>query len=174
LLRSGHRIGRTKQKKQITASRVPTFAWRLPRIAAYYANLRDCSLRSECDVQSGRPSSPSPQARRELQTAFLNEARSDCRNARLGIAKRVRRRMDRVVPQDEIVLVRSRRAENELGVGQRFEFDCLARRLESHEVPVPQFARGRQDTRCDGDPEDGMARRGLVTPALPAFKRTAR
>src|SRR5580704_2487042 len=93
-------------------------------------------------------------------------ARSDRRNVRLGIAKRVRRRMDRVVPQDEIVVVRSRRAENELGVGQRFEFDRLARRLESREVPVPHFVRGRQDTRCDGDPEDGMARRGLVTPAL--------
>src|ERR1700730_1990530 len=36
----------------------------------------------------------------------------------------------------------------------------------SREVPVPHFVRGRQDTRCDGDPEDGMTRRGLVTPAL--------
>src|SRR5260221_13047419 len=74
--------------------------------------------------------------------------------------------MDGVVPQDEIVLVRSGRSENELGIGQRFEFDRLARRLESREVPAPQFVRRRQDTRCDGDPEDGMARRGLVTPAL--------
>jgi len=44
--------------------------------------------------------------------------------------------MDRVVPHDEIVLVRSGRAENELGIGQRFEFDRFARRLESREVPV--------------------------------------
>jgi hypothetical protein len=85
---------------------------------------------------------------------------------RLGVAKRVRPRMDRVVPQDEIVLVRSGRAENELGIGQRFEFDRFARRLESREVPVPKFVRRRQDARCDGDPEDGVARRGLVTPAL--------
>jgi len=85
---------------------------------------------------------------------------------RLGIAKRDRRRMDRVMPQDEIVLVRSGRAENELGIGQRFEFDRFARRLESREVPVPQFVRRRQDALCDGDPEDGVARRGLVTPAL--------
>src|SRR5712671_7585242 len=31
---------------------------------------------------------------------------------------------------------------------------------------MPQFVRRRQDARCDGDPEDGVARRGLVTPAL--------
>jgi len=46
----------------------------------------------------------------------LNEVRPDRRNVRLGIAKRVRRRMDRELPQDEIVLVRSGRAENELSV----------------------------------------------------------
>ena len=72
-----------------------------------------------------------------LQTAFLNEALLDRRDVRLGIAKRVRRRVDRVVPQDEIVLVRSGRAENELGIGQRHEFHRFARRLESREVPVP-------------------------------------
>src|SRR5260221_8956221 len=74
--------------------------------------------------------------------------------------------MDGVVPQDEIVLVRSGRAENELGIGQRFEFDRLARRLESRELPVPQLVRRRQDSGCDGGPEDGVAPRGLVTPAL--------
>src|ERR1700730_6889480 len=103
---------------------------------------------------------------RVLQTAFLNEARLDRRNVRLGIAERVRRCMDRVAPQDEIVLVRSGGAENELGSGQRFEFDRLVRRLESREVPVPQFVRRQQHARCDGDPEDGVSRRGLVTPAL--------
>jgi hypothetical protein len=82
-----------------------------------------------------------------LQTAFLNEARPDRRNVRLGVAKRVRRGMDRVVPQDEIVLVRSGRAENELGIGQCFEFDRFARRLESREVPVPQLVRRRQDVK---------------------------
>jgi hypothetical protein len=35
--------------------RVPTFLWRLPRIAAYYANLRDCTLPSERGVRCGRP-----------------------------------------------------------------------------------------------------------------------
>jgi hypothetical protein len=70
------------------------------------------------------------------------------------------------VPQDEIVLVWSGRAENELCIGQRFECDRFARRFESREVPVPQFVRRRQDARCDADPEDGVARRGLVTPAL--------
>jgi hypothetical protein len=106
-----------------------------------------------------------PRARRVcLQTAFLSEARPDRRNVRLGIAKRVRRRMDRIVPQDEIVLVRSSRAENELGVGQRFEFDRFARRLESREVPVPQFVRRRQDARCDGvgSPPAATASRAVV------------
>ena len=101
-----------------------------------------------------------------LQTASLNEARPDRRNVRLGIATRVRRRIDRVVSQDEIVLVRSGRAKNELGIGQGVEFDRFALRLESREVPVPQFVRRRQDTRCDGDPEDSVAGWGLVTPAL--------
>lgn len=35
--------------------RVPTLVWRLPRIAAYYANLPDCALQSECNVHCGRP-----------------------------------------------------------------------------------------------------------------------
>ena len=39
---------------------------------------------------------------------------------------RVRRRVDRVIAEDEIMLVRSGRAENELGIGQRFEFDRFA------------------------------------------------
>ena len=64
------------------------------------------------------------------------------------------------------MLVRSGRAENELGIGQRFEFDRFARRLESRDVPVPKFVRRRQDARCDGGPQDGVVRRGLVTPAL--------
>jgi hypothetical protein len=64
------------------------------------------------------------------------------------------------------VLVWSGRAENELAIGQRFEFDRFARRLESREVPAPPFVRCRKDARCDGDREDGAARRGLVTPAL--------
>src|SRR5712692_10305896 len=44
-----------------------------------------------------------------LQTAFLNKALFDRRDVRLGITKRVRRRVDRVVAEDEIVLVRSGR-----------------------------------------------------------------
>ena len=45
---------------------------------------------------------------------------------RLALAQRVRRRVDRVVAKDKIVFVRSGRAENELGIGQRFEFDRFA------------------------------------------------
>src|SRR5713101_6233311 len=101
-----------------------------------------------------------------LKPAFLNKALFDRRDVRLGIAKRVRRRVDRVVAEDEIVLVRSGRAENELAIGQRFEFDRFARWLESREVPVPQFVRNRHDARCDGGPEDGVTRWRLVTPAV--------
>jgi hypothetical protein len=42
-----------------------------------------------------------------LQTAFLNEARADRRHVRLAIAQRVRRGVDRVAAEDEIVRVRS-------------------------------------------------------------------
>ena len=42
----------------------------------------------------------------------------------------------------------------------------LKRQLESSEVAMSQFLRRRQDARCDGDPEDGVGCRGLVTPAL--------
>jgi hypothetical protein len=61
-----------------------------------------------------------------LQTAFLNEACPDSRNVRLAIAQRVRRRADRVIAEDEIVLVRRGRAQNELGIGERFEVDGFA------------------------------------------------
>jgi hypothetical protein len=103
------------------------------RIIAIHATRRKCSGLM-----------PSPEQGVCLQTPFLNESRPDHRNVRLGIAKRVRRRMDRVVAHDEIVLVRSGRAENELGIGQRFEFYRFARRLESREVPVRQFVRRRR------------------------------
>jgi hypothetical protein len=105
-----------------------------------------------------------------LQSAFLNEARSDRRNVRLAIAKRVRRCMHRVVPEDEILLMRSRRAEDELDIGQRFEFDRLARRLESRQVSVPQLVTHREDARCGSDPEDGVARWWLVAPALAGLR----
>jgi hypothetical protein len=75
-----------------------------------------------------------------LQTAFLNEACPDRRNVRLAIAQRVRRRVDRVIAEDEIVLVQRGRAQNELGIGQRLEVDRLARRLESREFAMPPFA----------------------------------
>jgi hypothetical protein len=61
---------------------------------------------------------------------------------RPGIANRALRCMDSVVPEDVIVFVWSGRAENELGIGQRFEFDRVARRLASREVPVSQFVQG--------------------------------
>src|SRR5260370_28497574 len=101
-----------------------------------------------------------------LQTAFLNEAPPDRRDVPLGIAKRVRRRVDRGVAEDEIVLVRSGRAKHELAIRQRFEFDRFARWLESRELPVSQFVRNRHDARCDRGPEDGVARRRPITPAL--------
>ena len=56
---------------------------------------------------------------------------------RLALAKCARRRVDRVVAEEEIVLVRSGRAENELAIGERLEFDRFARWLESREIPVP-------------------------------------
>ena len=35
---------------------------------------------------------------------------------------------------------------------------------------MSQFARRRQDARYDGGPEDGVARRGFVTPALASLQ----
>jgi hypothetical protein len=51
-----------------------------------------------------------------LQTAFLNELRPNRRDVRLGIAQRGGRCVDRVGAEDEIVLVRDGRAENEFSV----------------------------------------------------------
>ena len=45
---------------------------------------------------------------------------------RLALAQSVGRRVDRVVTEDEIMFMRSGRAENELGFGQRLEFDRFA------------------------------------------------
>jgi hypothetical protein len=81
-----------------------------------------------------------------LQTAFLNEMLPDRCDVRLAVAKCGRRCMDRVVPQDEIVLVWGGRAEHKLGIGQRLEFDRLTRWLESRQLPVPQLIRRRHDT----------------------------
>src|SRR5207253_11356007 len=92
-----------------------------------------------------------------LQTAFLNEALLDRRDVRLAIAKSFRRRVNRVVAGDEVVLVRNGRAENELAIGQRVEVDRVARRFEGGEVPVPQGVRRRQDARGDGGPGGRMA-----------------
>jgi hypothetical protein len=59
---------------------------------------------------------------------------------------------------DEVVCMRDGRAKNEFGIGQRFEFDRFARRLESREVPCRSSSGA--DACCDGDPEDNMTRRG--------------
>src|SRR5256712_9077253 len=101
-----------------------------------------------------------------LQTAFWNEALLDRRDVRLGIAQRGRRCVDRVGADDEVVLVWDGRAENEFSVGPRLELGRFARRLESRQVAGPQFVGYRYGAGCDGGPEDGVARRGLVTPAL--------
>src|SRR5258708_3012761 len=61
--------------------------------------------------------------RARLQTALLNEVFPDRRDVCLSIAQRVCRRVNRVVAEDEIVLVRRGRAENKLCVGPRLEFD---------------------------------------------------
>jgi hypothetical protein len=49
---------------------------------------------------------------------------------RLAIAKRLLRGVDRVVAEDEIVFVRSGRAEDELGSGERREFDRIEKFLD--------------------------------------------
>jgi hypothetical protein len=61
-----------------------------------------------------------------LEAALLCEARLDRRDVSFAITQRVGRRVDRVVAKDKIVFVRSGRAENELSIGQRFEFDRFA------------------------------------------------
>jgi len=78
-----------------------------------------------------------------LQAPFLKEACPNRRKVRLGIAQRGRRCVDRVGAEDEIVLVRDGRTEHEFGVGSRLELDRFARRLESREIPAPQFIGNR-------------------------------
>src|SRR5882757_8028621 len=64
------------------------------------------------------------------------------------------------------MLVWSCRAENEFGIGQRFESDRFARLLENREDPALQFVRHRHDAGRDCGPKDGVARRWIVKPAL--------
>src|SRR6266850_5387897 len=78
-----------------------------------------------------------------LQTAFLNEARTDRRDVRLSVAQRGGCCVDRVGAEDEIVLVRDGRAENEFGVSPRLELHSVARRLERRQVALSQFAGNR-------------------------------
>jgi hypothetical protein len=73
-------------------------------LGAAYEMPRLLSIKQACSILGlGRSSVYALMAARPgqgvcLQTAFLNEVRPDRRNVRLGIAKRVRRRMDREVP----------------------------------------------------------------------------
>ena len=72
-----------------------------------------------------------------LLEPFVNGARPNRRKVRLGIAQRGGRCVDRVGAEDEVILVRDGRAENEFSVGSRLEPDCFARWLESRQVAAP-------------------------------------
>jgi hypothetical protein len=87
----------------------------------------------------------------------LNEARPDRRNVGLGIANRALRCMDRVVPEDVIVFVWNGRAENEFGIGQRFEFDRLLDGSQAAQSPC------RSSSGVDKTP-DAMATQRTVCP----------
>src|SRR5580658_9961349 len=88
--------------------------------------------------------SPRRNSADSVQTARLNQASLDRQYVRLAIAQCARRGVDRVVAKDEIMRMWSGRAEDELGIGQRFELHRFARRLECHELPASQFVRGRK------------------------------
>ena len=60
------------------------------------------------------------------EAALFCEACLDRRDVSFAITQRVGRRVDRVVAKNKIVFVRSGRAEYELSIGQRFEFDRFA------------------------------------------------
>jgi hypothetical protein len=74
------------------------------------------------------------------QTAFGG------RNVRLGVAQRGARCVDRVGAEDEIVLVRDGRTENEFSVGLRLELDRLAR--TDRRPPSRRAATRREPTQC--------------------------
>ena len=78
---------------------------------------------------------------RVSQAAFLDEAHFDRRDVSFAFAQNVGRCVDRVIAKDEIMLVRHGRTENEFGIAQRVELDGTARRLENHQVSMPQFVR---------------------------------
>ena len=73
------------------------------------------------------------------KSAFLNEARPYRRNVRLTVARCSGRRMDRVVTEDEIVRVRSGRADNELCAprwpGTLYGQECLAPNADQDVMP---------------------------------------
>jgi hypothetical protein len=71
---------------------------------------------------------------------------------RLGIVQRGGRRVDRVGPEHEVILVRDGGAENKFSVGPRFEFHCFARRLESRQLALLQLVGNRYAAGCDGSP----------------------
>ena len=78
--------------------------------------------------------------------------------------------MHRIVTKDKVVPMRRRRTENEFGIGDRLEFHRFVRRFESREIPMLQLVRNRHGARCNGGPQDGVARRRLVAPALAGFQ----
>jgi hypothetical protein len=70
-----------------------------------------CFGRKSIKTSSGCP----PAIAVHLPTAFLKEALLDRRDVRLAVAKRILQGVDRVVAEDEIVLVRNGRALTRLG-----------------------------------------------------------
>ena len=74
---------------------------------------------AEWTQSSRRRSNAKPQS-------YARGSKLDRRDGSFAITQRVGRRVDRVVAKDKIMLVRSGRAENELSIGQSFEFDRFA------------------------------------------------
>jgi len=91
-----------------------------------------------------------------------------------AIAQRLGRRVDRVVAEDEDRARAARLSQNELGSASATNSTASLERLGKPQVAVPQFRRAPTDARGDGGPQDGVACRRLVTPALRRpFRRTA-
>ena len=74
---------------------------------------------AEWTQSSRRRSNAKPQS-------YARGSKLDRRDVSFAITQRVGRRVDRVVAKDKIMFVRSGRAENELSIGQCFEFDRFA------------------------------------------------
>jgi hypothetical protein len=94
----------------------------------------------------------------------------DLQDPRLGLTQCLDAGMDGMGTQYEVIVVRDSRAQDELCVGLRCEFEFGTRRCEGHQLTLLQLVRNANRALTNSGPEDRMPRWRLIAPAFSSFQ----